>query len=1027
MRLHALALGLCLTAAAFATLAQDTRRGYIIQLADAPAATYGGGVPGLAATRPAPGRRLNVNASDVQAYIAYLDNKAAAMAASAVPGAPVYARYAVAFNGFAARLTDAEARKLASTPGVAAITVDEPRQLDTATTPTFLGLTNPVSGIWNRTDAQGRVIKGEDVIIGHIDGGVWPENPSFSDKVDANGKPVPYYAAGTQVYGAPPAKWTGICQPGLGFTAAMCNNKLIGARFYNAGWKANRTAAQLWAFEYLDSPRDADGHGSHTLSTSGGNENVDGNVGGAALVSGISGMAPRARVASYKVCYNGNNGPGVAPSGCFNSDSVAAINQAVADGVDVINYSISGSQTSFVDPVETAFRNAAFAGVFVAASAGNGNSFPGNAPTVAHNSPWIMTVGNSTHDRFLISTLTLGDGQTFTGAAGISGAAIPNAPVILSSDAALPGANATAANLCFSTSWNGGVAVLDPAKVAGKIVVCDRGTNDRVDKSRAVREAGGVGLIHVNTSPGTLNNDSHSIPAVHLQNTSRAAVRAYAALPGATAASTSAVRDPNVIAPVMSNSSSRGPNQADADMLKPDITAPGTDIIAAYANRGLTLAQRDEIAAGNFAAATPYYDIISGTSMSSPHIAGMAALLRQANPSWTPYAIKSALMTSATQTVKLAGGAADPSPFGYGAGHANPNAALDTTVVYDTTNADHSAYVGNTIAGGRANLNVASMTRANSVGAHTFTRTLTNRGTVTQTFTAAASLAGANVVVTPATLTLAPGESKSFTVTVTNVSAPVNTYLFGNVTWTRSDGANTLRSPLTMRFQVFQGLAVVEDTRAVGTKVWTVATGFNGPLVASARGLAPAVRTPASVTGGGAPTEQCAADIEVPAGARRLRAQTFNSETEGGAATDIDLYLYRIVNGSRTQVGASESGTTNELIQVINPAAGTYRACVVGFAPNVPRSTVINTFVLGPTGTTLRAFGASNVVAGGVASVGAAWNVPAGNRYYGIVEMSTPAITGIIGTTEVFINTLPATPNSGGVEIIGEGGSKASR
>ena len=544
-------------------------------------------------------------------------------------------------------------RKLASTPGIVAITADVPNQLDTSTTPTFLGLTDAVRGVWNRFDGQGRRIKGEDIIIGHIDGGVWPENPSFSDKVDpVSGKPVPYYQAGTVVYGAPPAKWAGTCQTGLGFTTAMCNNKLIGAQFFNAGWLAARpNPSQWWSFEYINSPRDADGHGSHTLSTSGGNENVDGLVAGAVSISGVSGIAPRARVASYKVCYNATNGPGDINGGCFPSDSVAAINKAVADGVDVINFSISGSQTSFTDPVETAFRNAAFAGVFVSASAGNRNSFPGNASTVAHNSPWIMTVGNSTHNRFTTATVSYGNGATATGPS-FQTAGVTSRSVILSIDAginsyaSLSNADKIALARCYNNGADRSLApastnaaALDPAKVAGKILVCYRGGNVFVNKAQVARDAGASAVVFQNIPAGvlpspangasadTLFNLSLVLPGIHLAAADYPKAVANA---NGTASISGGVQTAGVIAPVMSDSSSRGPNQADADMLKPDITAPGTDIIAAYANRGLTQAQRDAIAAGNFAAATPYYEMISGTSMSSPHIAGMGALLKQA-------------------------------------------------------------------------------------------------------------------------------------------------------------------------------------------------------------------------------------------------------------------------------------------------------------------------------------------------------------------------------------------------------------
>ncbi len=453
--------GIVFSVLAFATSAQTpARKGYIIELADAPAASYEGAVAGLPATRPAAGSKLNVNASHVQAYLSYLNSKTSTVA-TLVPGAPVYYRYGVAFNGFAARLTDAELQKLLAHSGVKAITADEARELDTSYTPKFLGINQP-SGVWSQLDGQGRSIKGEDVIIAHIDGGVWPEDPSFSDKVDATGKPISSHLPGTQVYGPPPAKWTGICQPGLGFTAAMCNNKLIGARYFNTGWHAARTPAQEWAFEYIDSPRDSDGHGSHTLSTSGGNENVDVLVGGSTFIPGISGIAPRARVASYKICYNGNLGPGVPPSGCFPSDSIAAINQAVADGADVINYSISGSQTSFRDAVEVAFRNAAAAGVYVSASAGNGNV--NGAPTVAHNSPWVMTVGNSTHDRYTEAVVTLGSNGTVQGAS-FQTAGLSTKPLIWSRNAGFgaPAAQGSNQALCLGPA-DGVAALLDPAQ-----------------------------------------------------------------------------------------------------------------------------------------------------------------------------------------------------------------------------------------------------------------------------------------------------------------------------------------------------------------------------------------------------------------------------------------------------------------------------------------------------------------------------------------------------------------------------------
>ena len=200
--------------------------------------------------------------------------------------------------------------------------------------------------------------------------------------------------------------------------------------------------------------------------------------------------------------------------------------------MDVINYSISGSQTSFLDPVEVAFLFAADAGVFVAASAGNSGP---DRSTVAHNSPWLDDSGGRKHDRRYLATATLGNGAAYTGI-GL-GAAVASSPLILSINAGLPGADADAVRLCYSAIDNGGVAVLDPAKIAGKIVHCDRGVTARVNKSLAVQEAGGVGMILTNTSPNSLNADLHSVPTVHLANTDRAAILAYGAAASPTASS----------------------------------------------------------------------------------------------------------------------------------------------------------------------------------------------------------------------------------------------------------------------------------------------------------------------------------------------------------------------------------------------------------------------------------------------------------------------------------------------------------
>lgn len=965
----ALAGALALGGAAVVQAQTASKSHYIVQLAAAPAAGYRGGIAGYAATRPAPGQRFDVNAASVQAYIRYLDTQRNATLAL-VPSAAVTYRYNVAFNGFAARLSAAEVAKLRGDPRVLAVTLDTPRRPDTSRTPAFLGLSQ-AGGLWSMTDAAGRKVQGEDVIVGIIDSGIWPEDPSFSDKVDAvTGEPVSASRPGTVVYGPPPSKWKGECQAGEGFTAAHCNRKLIGARFYREGF--DNADLKVTPGEY-SSPRDGDGHGSHTASTAAGNGNVAAEVNGKPA-GRISGMAPRARVAAYKVCWEyvgGDQGT------CLPSDSVAAIDQAVADGVDVLNYSISGTRTNLLDGVEVAFLFAADAGVFVAASAGN----DGPTNTVAHPTPWLTTVAASTHDRYTQATATLGNGARYTGASQSTGT--PSSPLVLSTAVAAKAPfddSNTDARLCF-------LGALDPAKVAGKIVVCDRGSNARVEKSQAVKEAGGLGMLLLNTSSAAndLIDDAHFVPTVHLPAEQRTAVRAYAATGGATAAIGVASQAPNVVAPVMADFSSRGPNLASAGILKPDISAPGVNVLAAV-DYPANPAEHAAIVAGTLVppAATDY---ISGTSMSSPHVAGIGALMKQLRPAWSPAAIKSALMTSTT-AIKRADGSVDPDRWGYGAGHVAPNGAARTTLVYDAGFGDYLAFLCG--AGALASnsstcaavgqlpasqLNLASLT-GDVVGRLTFQRTVTNLGDASATFSAAASLPGYSVRVTPSTLTLAPGASANFEVALARGGAPLGQWAFGSLSWT--GGSQVVRSPLTVRALEIAAPAEVTDLRAVGTKVMSIGTGYDGTSGGSTAGLVPAQRVSSRIATGDL---QCFG-VDVPAGALHARFALYNADTSGGERSDLDLYVYR----GDTLVGLSGTGSADEVVDLSNPVPGRYDACVDGYAPLGGSAAYgLSTFVVRPGSGNLRAAFPSRVYLGGTASVGLAWSAPAAQRHLGVL------------------------------------------
>ncbi len=374
---------------------------YIVQMAELPVASYDGRLATLTATRPQRGQRLDREAPEVSAYEGFLTDRHDQMLRRAGGGRKVY-DYHYTFNGFAAELTEAQAELLKADPGVLKVMKDELRTADTSSTPGFLGLDDR-RGLWS--DVGGVDRAGEDVVIGIVDSGIWPESGSFSD---GSGRS---HDKGREerVHRYHPLRgWRGKCFGGEQFPRSTCNDKLIAARHFNAAWGGDAALKAEMPWEFA-SPRDYHGHGTHTASTAGGNHDVR-TTGDATVFGPVSGIAPRARIAVYKALWSTQDG---SQASGFTSDLVAAIDQAVADGVDVINYSVSGTSVNFLDPVEIAFLFAADAGVFVATSAGNSGP---TAATVAHPSPWVTTVAAGTHNRDGRGQVTLGNGTTYNGA-----------------------------------------------------------------------------------------------------------------------------------------------------------------------------------------------------------------------------------------------------------------------------------------------------------------------------------------------------------------------------------------------------------------------------------------------------------------------------------------------------------------------------------------------------------------------------------------------------------------------------------
>ncbi len=946
---------------------------YIVWMVGDPVTAYEGGIKGYPATKPKAGQKINPNSAKVTKYQEYLTAQADELLASVgASSADKLYQYSVVFAGFAAELTASQASALSADANVMAVFEDEMAQLTTSSTPDFLGLTDE-GGFWSE-------YKGEDVIIGVIDSGVWPENPSFSDRTGSNNNGVDGKLDYQQIPG-----WHGKCTPGEGFNASDCNQKLIGAQYFVEGFGGGEAVKASFPLEFI-SPRDADGHGTHTATTSGGNQNVEAILGDGTDLGTISGIAPRARIAAYKTCW-GYFGDG----GCFGSDNVAAIDQAVADGVDVINFSISGTSTNFLDATEVAFLFAADAGVVVNASAGN--SGPG-AGTVAHPSPWITTVAAGTHDRGFEGTVTLGDDSLYEGVPSYNSPGIGELPLVFAGDVAAPGVDPAQAALCFENT-------LDDAQVAGKMVLCNRGVIARVAKSAEVARAGGLAMIHGNVGAGSLNADLHAVPTIHVDDATRQAIAAYIATATDPTASLSPATQITAIAPDVASFSSRGPLLASGDLLKPDIMGPGVDVLAGYSPQTGSA-----------------FDFLSGTSMSSPHLAGVSALMKDAHPDWSPAMIKSALMTSAS-TLNNQGDPIPGGPFDYGSGQVTPNSAIDPGLVYDAGFLDYFGFLcgtGQLVSGSCAalgidpsDLNQPNIAIGELAGSQTVTRTVTNVGPSGTYDVSVDAPAGVDVTVSPAAMTLAEGESASYEVTFTTTSsATIGATVFGSMTW--SDGARNVSSQLVVTPVQLAAPSEVLGGGIAGEATYEIAFGYEGDFTAAAHGLEAARLTEGNVPddpgnsfapfGPGTTLHR----INVPTGAAYARFSLFDDYTDGN--DDLDLYVFYPTGAF---AGGSGSGTSAEQVDLVFPPAGDYYVFVHGWQTDGADSNY-TLFDWSVSADPAADDGSLTVIAPAAATLGdtaeltAAWSgLNAGTKYLGAVSYSDSG--GVFGLTVVNVQT----------------------
>lgn len=966
---------------------EDSPTYYILHLADAPLARYGGELDELPATSPrATGTsKLNVNSSASVAYLAYLaaaqNEIVATIERSLGRKVEVLHRYRYAFNGISVWLSPAEAAQVAKIEGVIKVERNKVEKVATDVGPKLIG----APAIWEGTGTGGLPgTRGEGVIVGIVDTGINMDHPSF-----ANPGPVDGFAYTNPLGSGNYLGWCNPANPNYD-PKYVCNAKLIGA----------------WSYPDASmNPEDEAGHGSHTSSTAAGNV-VHLSAPTVTLDRNITGVAPHANIVIYDAC---------AGDGCNSTATTAAIDQATADGVDVINYSIAiGQDSPWVNSRLVAFLGAYEAGVFVAASAGNAG--PG-VSTTSGNAPWITTVAATTQGRAFVNGLINMTGGDTAAPADIIGAGFTGGygpAKIVYAKGALKANGMPDDGMC-SEAFPAGTW-------SGQIVVCDRGGVARVVKSQNAKAGGAGGFVLANTNAqgAAIVGDPYYLPGVNITAADAQVLKTWLASGADHMASirgVTPVEDP-AAADHMAGFSSRGPALTGIccprpdidpylelfDILKPDIGGPGVNIIAA----GVA----DEFST------PPEFAILSGTSMSSPHLAGSGALVKALHPTWSPSQIQSALiLTAKNEGILKEDGSTIAGPFDIGAGRVDLTKAGQSGFVLDVTGAEFQA--ADPAKGGRpSTLNIATMTDAWSFGMSSWQRRLVGTASAPTTWTVtvqpvpgqAALPAGLNITVNPTSFTLAAGAGQTLSVQADVAALPLNTWAFAQLVLTPAGGnVPAAHMPVTIRrtdkrippfITIYtdktSGSDKLKDLHAPEITELTIDT---SGLVAGVEGTAMIPVDPTNADPYDSPEGTFVVTRTVPADARRLIA-----EVTGSSANDIDMYVGRDANGNgrpelTEQVCISGRESWDELCNIVAPPAGVWWVMLVNFEGSatppdsvdyvtgvVPVEDAKNMTVTGP----------ARVTAYEAFDLTIDWKVPTiapGDRWYGAIRLGTSPAT----------------------------------
>ncbi|KAD6795707.1 hypothetical protein E3N88_06603 [Mikania micrantha] len=713
--------------------------------------------------------------------------------------------YKHGFSGFAAVLTPTQALLIAELPGVARVIPNRIYKLHTTRSWDFLNV-NPhlVNGILSKGQS------GVGSIIGFLDSGIWPESKSFND---IGMKKVP-------------SRWKGICEEGEQFNKSNCNRKIIGARWYVNGYKAEFGELDTSDGSEFLSPRDAYGHGTHTSSIASGMMLKDTSFFG--LAHGLArGGAPSSHLAIYKVCWE--------TGGCSSADILAAFDDSIHDGVDVLSVSLGTSPpfaTYVDDPLAIGSFHAVAHGITVVASCGNSGPYP---QTVTNTAPWLITVAASTIDRAFPTSITIGTNQTFIGQAFFTRKYFNKYyPLVYGEDIVADDADENDARSFFNFNYLQILILLslffsktcificrscergslNESLAKGKIILCfqSRSRSSAASTAKNVQEAGGVGIIFAQypTKDVTL---TFVIPCVQVDFSVGTSLVTYAestSNPVVKIGVTKTIIGKQT-SPEVAFFSARGPSSLSPTVLKPDVAAPGVNILASWSKNQNPLLD---------------FKIESGTSMACPHVSGIVALLKSIYPTWSPAAIKSALVTTCSieddngqPAVAEAAPHKQADPFDYGGGHINPNKAINPGLIYNMTTTDYIHFlcamgfndsVINLLANHShcpcprkanvlRNLNLPSISIPELTKTTTVSRTVTNVGPTSSLYVARIEAPpGTSVVVEPSILFFNATKTRlRFKVRIRPLEKVQGRFSFGYLLW--EDGIHVVRTPLVVR------------------------------------------------------------------------------------------------------------------------------------------------------------------------------------------------------------------------------------